>query len=509
MMQKVNIVWYKRDLRIHDHEPLNEASKSQLPVLPLYIVEPLYWQQDFASRRHWHFIHDCLIELRRDCADLGQALIVRVGEVSEVMCTLSEEYQINAIYAHEETGNSWTYQRDTDVIQWCKERSISLLEFHSNGVVRRLKNRDNWSKIRNRRMAQELVLKPQSLIPVAGIKCGEIPDKNHPIFGNDVLGIAQQGGRRAAISMLKSFLSDRGEKYLYRLSAPGLSEDFCSRLSPHLAWGTLSVREVIKSIQRRRKNLHEHEMQSWKRNLTAFSSRISWRCHFIQKIEDQPSIEFKCMHAAFEGMRESEHNEEYLQAWANGCTGYPIVDACMRNLIYNGWITFRMRAMLVSFASYQLWLDWRKTGSHLARLFTDYEPGIHYSQLQMQAGVTGINTLRIYNVIKQSQQHDPNGYFIRRWLPELSKVSNSWIHEPWKMNRAMQKRTCCIIGKDYPSPIVEHVQATRAARDKISMVRKQAGFGEQAGKVYQKLGSRKRRKSKKISDEPSQIALDF
>ena len=116
------------------------------------------------------------------------------------------------------------------------------------------------------------------------------------------------------------------------------------------------------------------------RNISAFNSRLSWRCHFIQKLEDQPSIENKCMHSSYEGMREKKSNTDTLKAWETGFTGFPFVDACMRSLTHNGWITFRMRAMLTSFASYDLWIDWRESGYVLARLFTDYEPGIHYSQ---------------------------------------------------------------------------------------------------------------------------------
>lgn len=506
---EINIVWFKRDLRIRDHAPLRDAAQTSAPILPLYIVEPNYWRQKFASRRHWHFIHDCLSELNTDCKALGQPLVVRVGEVVDVLDMLRADYNIAGIYAHEESGNGWTYERDKAVICWCKEYDIPLKEYPCNGVVRGLKSRDEWSKVRNARMAEDIIPKPEKLIPVPDIRIDNIPAKDDPMFGDPVPGITQAGGRRAAIQTLKSFLTERGKEYIYRLSAPGPSEKYCSRISPHLTWGTLSVREVIRSNQNRRKGLDESEIKAWKRNLSAFGSRLSWRCHFIQKIEDQPSIEFRCMHKAFEGMRESGHNEEYYQAWATGRTGYPFVDACMRNLIHEGWITFRMRAMLVSFASYHLWLDWRKTGYHLAQLFTDYEPGIHYSQLQMQSGVTGINTLRIYNPVKQSQEHDPYGVFIRYWVPELECVSSTWIHEPWLMSEDLQKEAGCIIDYDYPGPIVDHATAIKSARMKIAVVRKQEGFRDTAGKVYQKLGSRKRpsRRQKSRKGDQTQLSL--
>lgn len=259
MKQVVNIVWFKRDLRIHDHAPLYQASLEGLPVLPLYVVEPEYWQQKFASRRHWHFIHDCLTELREDCTRLNQPLIIRVGDVVDVLTQLSNEYQINSLYTHEESGNGWTYERDEAVLRWCRSHQITCSEYPSNGVVRRLKGRDEWSAIRNARMAQALVPKPKKLIPVSGVKLGCIPSKDDPVFGGNVPGITQGGGRRQGIKTLRSFLEERGKEYIYRLSAPGPSEKYCSRLSPHLAWGTLSVREVLTSNAARRNGLSNEE----------------------------------------------------------------------------------------------------------------------------------------------------------------------------------------------------------------------------------------------------------
>lgn len=265
------------------------------------------------------------------------------------------------------------------------------------------------------------------------------------------------------------------------MSSPLLAPVACSRMSPHIAFGTLSIREIA-----HRTKASTLPSQSKR----AFLSRLYWRCHFVQKLEQRPSIEHKTMHPYYESLgRITDSSHPHFIAWKEGRTGYPFIDACMRYLIHHGWINFRMRAMLVSFAAYDLWLDWRLFAHFLAQQFTDYEPGIHYSQLQMQSGTTGINIPRMYSPLKQAQDHDPQGTFIRTWVPELMHVSDMYIHMPHLITPDIAERYGAL---SYPKPIVDHKEAIKKARTAHGAVRKQPGFRQVAQEIYDALGSRKR-----------------
>lgn len=497
-MSAIQVVWFKRDLRVYDHAPLAEAARRG-PVLPLYIAEPGLWAQPDAAARHWAFISESLHELTRDLAALGQPLVVRVGEAPAVLDDLIDRFPIAGLWSHEETGNGWTYERDKAVARLLRARGIPWKELPQTGVVRRLKDRDGWSRTWEARMGAPLVPPPRLAAltgPLAREATVAIPDAQALGLDHAPCPGRQKGGRREAESLLQGFLTDRGQRYRKELSSPVTAFDACSRLSPHLAYGTLSMRELVQATRLRRAQVAKlppgPEKGAWPGALSAFEGRLHWHCHFIQKLESEPRIEWENMQRACDGLRPDEPDLALLDAWRTGQTGFPLVDACMRALHQTGWINFRMRAMLVSFSAYQLWQHWREPGLHLARCFTDYEPGIHWPQLQMQSGTTGINTLRIYNPVKQSRDQDPEGVFIRRWVGELAEVPTEHIHEPWRMPDAEQARAGCRIARDYPAPIVDHEATAREARRRIQAVRRTTEARAQGREVFREHGSRRR-----------------
>ncbi|PKM23093.1 MAG: deoxyribodipyrimidine photolyase [Gammaproteobacteria bacterium HGW-Gammaproteobacteria-14] len=504
MSEGVHIVWFKRDLRLHDHRPLHEASRRG-KIIPLYVIEPDYWQQPDTALRHWQFIRDSLIELDQSLSLYGVQLWVCQGSMIGVLDALHQRYGISSLWSHQETGNVWTYRRDMAVAQWSQQYDIPWQECNDNAVIRKLGSRDNWDTHWRQRMADAPLAPPQYI--------HGIPRKG-PLRLPDILGYdrrstpgRQQGGRNIGESLLHSFLTRRGEHYRYSMSSPNSASHHCSRLSPHLAWGTLSIREVIHGLKQRQQ---EKPGGHWQASLRSFESRLHWHCHFIQKLEDQPSLEYDNLHHGYDGLRDEAVDQTRFDAWTTGNTGFPFVDACMRSLIHDGWLNFRMRAMLVAFSSYHLWLHWRQPALHLARLFTDYEPGIHYSQIQMQSGTTGINTLRIYNPVKQSQDQDPQGHFIRRWIPELQTVPGAWIHLPWQMPSELQRRCGVIIGQHYPAPIVDNEIAAREARQRITEHRKRQDMRQETRRILQRHGSRKRpRKNTPPAPPSAQLDWDF
>ncbi len=470
MGEPVTILWFKRDLRIADHPALASVSG---PVVPLYIAEPKAWAQPDASARQWAFVAEALAELRADLAARGAPLVIRVGEPVAVFEALRQVRPIARLVSHQETGLRWSWDRDRRVAAWARAHRIAWDEPVDSGVIRRLDTRDRWAGRRDAFLRAPLAELP-AVLEGPEVAPGPVPDAAALGLAADPCPGRQPGGRRAGLALLDSFLDHRAETYRAAMSSPVTAEDACSRLSAHLAWGTLSVRETHRAAAARLAD------SPHKAALRAFISRLAWRDHFTQKLEDFPDLDRRCMHPAFDGIRDTDPS--LLEAWAEGRTGLPFVDACMRYARATGWLNFRMRAMVQAVASYHLWLDWRDSAPVLARLWTDYAPGIHFAQAQMQSGVTGINQLRIYNPIKQGRDQDPTGVFTRRWVPELAALPVDLVQEPWRAASPP---------RDYPAPIVDVAETARAARARIGAARQSPDFQHVAAQIVARHGSRK------------------
>jgi len=486
-----SVVWFKRDLRIADHAALVHAAERG-PVLCLYVIEPSLWAEPDVANQHYQFLRESLADLDRALRAQGGQLHVLIGEVVAILADLFAQSPFNAIFSHEETGNGLTFARDRAVGAWCRKQNVQWNEFPQFGVVRRLATRDHW----NRRWEKHMAV---ACAPVPQLRWKQLNLPNPALPSAATLGLPehdppqrQRGGRQHGLATLSSFLQERSGLYRGGISSPLKAPTACSRLSPYLSYGCLSMREVVQAGYRR-VNMLGPEQDRMKKGIAAFLSRLHWHCHFIQKLESEPELEYRNLHRGYDGLREDEWNAAHFEALVNARTGWPLVDACVVMLQQTGWLNFRMRAMLVSIAAYPLWLHWRPVGLWLARQFLDYEPGIHWSQLQMQSGTTGMNTARIYNPIKQAQDHDPRGAFVRHWLPTMRRVPDNWLFEPWLMPQEVQDRFHVHIGKDLPAPIVDLEAATRASKVRIYSLRARHDIQSAVAALVQKHGSRKRR----------------
>jgi len=473
----INLLWFKRDLRLRDHAALAAAMAAGRPVLLAYIFEPSLVADPHYDLRHWRFVRESLQDLQRQLAPTGARVYVFFDEVIPVLTRLHDRFGIGTIFSHEEVGLRSTYDRDKAVRRFCRERGIGWEEAPTGAIVRGLKNRDGWKEHWQRVMAAPLAEPDWSGAPVAELPqdwyranrgadlppAWQTPDRNF-----------QPGGETAAHRYLDSFLTERIARYGRSISKPLASRRGCSRLSPYLAWGCLSVRQVVQALDRHRKTAG--------RQAAAFQSRLAWQGHFIQKFESEDRMEFENVNRGYDELPKNVQPEHY-RAWAEGRTGYPLIDACMRCLAATGYVNFRMRAMLLSFLTHHLFQHWKAGAEHLARLFLDFEPGIHYAQTQMQAGMTGTNTVRIYNPVKQSKDHDPEGLFIRQWVPELGRCPDTYLHEPWTMPPLEQAFVGFRLGEDYPHPIIDIESTGRRARELLYGQKKKATVRTEAERI--------------------------
>ncbi|MEL6629961.1 MAG: FAD-binding domain-containing protein [Bacteroidota bacterium] len=468
MKAPISVVWLKRDLRLHDHAALQAAIAEGLPILLLYVFEPSLRKAETYDTRHACFVWESLEDLHKQLAPFQGQIQVVEGEVLELFQKLQTYFDIHGIYAHQETGIFLTYQRDILVETYLKAQRIPLHTFPQDGVERGRMNREGWEEDWKKYMSA-----PPANIRVEEISFAQLPQAlSETFWPMDYVPswyqkhtASQPGGSSLGSRYLQSFLQKRIRDYASRLSYPIESRRSCSRLSPYIAYGNLSVRQIYQATQTQR------ETGLFATNLARYQERLWWRSHYMQKLETDYEIEWKDINPGFQ-LLARQADAEKLERWAKGLTGFPMVDACMRCLRTTGFLNFRMRAMLSTFATFSLWLPWQDVAKVLAKIFLDFEPGIHFAQIQMQAGTSGYHPLRVYNPMTQAERLDPQGVFVKQWIPELADVPAPQIIRPWRMTPMEQMFFGCEIGKDYPVPIVNYDTETQKAKDVYWRIRR-------------------------------------
>ena len=468
-----DIIILNRNLRLLDNAALYYGSlRSNFIVIYLYDVD--YWKANGKSSRQLKFSNDCLEELDEDLKKLNSKINVFNGSFYDLGKWIETNYNYFSIHINHCTDVNY-FREGFDNFKENFKNKITV--YDDFGLQLNNFDRDTWSKNWNHIMNSDLLGVPKPSNNKDRLNLIGFSDfKNEISCEFSGLSNIQEGGTSKAKELLETFLDQRCKGYRIKMSSPSQSEESCSRLSPHFTYGSISIRQVYQQLNKMLPELNN------KKDLYSFKKRLYWHCHFVQKLHTEPELEFYSMHRMCDDLR-PDYDDEIIEKWIEGETGFPFLDACMKFLNENGWINFRMRAMIMSFASYNLWQPWQKTSPRLAELFTDYEPGIHISQVQMQSGVTGINLPRIYSISKQSMDQDPDAEWTKNLLPQLNDFDPKLIHN-------------AELNDSYIPQIVDLKTSAKFARDQIWGIRKSIEFKNEARKVYLKHGSRRKRYTK-------------
>jgi deoxyribodipyrimidine photo-lyase len=462
-MDKV-IWWVRRDLRLGDNQALAKASTAARLVIPIFIIDPKLVNSPNMSKLRLTFLWEGLKKLDSDLRTLGSELIIRQGSPKEMLTKLVKESGAGDIYA-ESDFSPYARQRDREVSNHLPLNLVGGPGLsHPEAVLKKDGTpylvyshfRRTWKSIY---MTSQITLspKPDTISTPAGLIRKAIPA---------LKGINQtisfDPGESVAQKQLRYFTgSDQPPIYQYADLRNRMDLNGTARLSPYLRFGMLSARQCVAAAN---KAMEEAPDDQARKSAETWLDELIWREFYL-------TILYHYQYVLRQSFREDlrdiawRNDPEEFAAWCDGRTGYPVVDAAMRQLLNTGWMHNRARMIVASFLVKDLLVDWRWGERWFLQQLIDGDPAANNGGWQWTAG-TGMDAapyFRIFNPILQGKKYDPMGDFVRQWVPELAEVPQRYIHTPWMMPPELQRQTKCIIGRDYPQPIVDHSFARERA----------------------------------------------
>ncbi|GGT73266.1 cryptochrome/photolyase family protein [Streptomyces lateritius] len=440
----VSVVLFTSDLRLHDHPPLRAALGPGDETVPLFVRDPAVDRAGFAAPNRLAFLADCLGDLDAGLRERGGRLVVRSGDTVEEVCSVAREAEAGEV--HMAAGCSAFARRREDRLRSALEAAGRRLYVH-DGVETAVpagavtpQGSDHFAVFTPyfRRWSQERLREPLAAprrvrVPER-IRTEEVPAR--AAVASVSPGLAT-GGEREARERLTAWLAAHLDAYADQND--DLAADTTSRLSPYLHFGALSATEVV----------HRARSQGGP-GAEAFVRQLCWRDFHRQVLAARPRAAVEDYRPRGDRWRVGREAEADLRAWREGRTGYPVVDAVMRQMAYEGWAHGRGRLLAASFLTKTLYLDWRAGARHFLELLVDGDVANNQLNWQWMAGTgTDSRPNRVLNPVLQGLRYDPEGVYVRRWVPELGGIEGARIHEPWKLPGLERARY------DYPDPLVE------------------------------------------------------
>ena len=452
----VCLVWHCRNLRTDDHPAIEYATGRYAAILPIFIIDPAFYNAaGMACDARIQFMLESLADLAGQYESLGGGLTMLHGEPVELLNEL-DTHVAHIVTTADPTGR-YGLRRDNAVAEAC---DITFVD--ADGLRRDVPDtRDGWSEHVESYLTATIHEADGEEIPVQHVDTGIDPAWVEDYYDiSPDKQISRIGGTEHAVQVLNDF-TDSLSEYPGNISAPTDARTGTSQLSPYLRFGCLSVRQVYQAVDNTPGSAQATEM---------FTSRLYWNRHYNQKLADWAGWMEQAVNPVLEDFHRETHDPDRVEAWKAGMTGYPMVDASMRCLRQTGWLNFRMRAMCASFLCDLLQQPWKIGADFFYYHLLDADPAINYTQFQLQAGVDGTNMLRIYNPRKQVRDNDPDGEFIKKWVPELEALPVEYLDQPEKTPLHVQDEVGVRIGETYPYPIVEYEAAREAIIEKFEAV---------------------------------------